>query len=238
MTEVGGHELNNTFCCDREADSPPLSEWLSLWKWQLGEFHFCFSVVTWLQCFLDYIKIQSGLLSEHYIQWHAFCRRYKQTRRLCFQRKPKDNEEAAETEDTGALLDLLSCPHSPWMYDESWSPQAPALRQLAVLAPERLHAAFIYSYFTTLRIVDKGVSAMIFSFLKIWFKPLTVSHLTRPQAFWLNLIKQEDDLFCTELKTAKHIITFTFTYYIQSLTFLWLPQIHDLMYWPPNFMAG
>ncbi|XP_030272338.1 leucine-rich repeat-containing protein 43 isoform X2 [Sparus aurata] len=99
----------------------------------------------------------------------------KQIRRLCLNdfpcgngswRKPKDNEEAAETEDTGALLDLLSCPHSPWMYDESWSPQAPALRQLAVLAPERLHAAFIYSYFTTLRIVDKGVSVIDSGLLK------------------------------------------------------------------------
>lgn len=117
-----------------------------------------------LQCSLDYVKIQSSLLSQHCIQWHAFCRRYQQTQRLCFQRKAKDSTKAAETEDTGALLDLLSCPHSPWMYDESWSPQAPALRQLAVLAPERLHTAFIYSYFTTLRIVDKGVSVMIFSF--------------------------------------------------------------------------
>lgn len=90
-----------------------------------------------------------------------FCGRYQQTRWLCSQRKEKDGTEAAETEDTDALLDLLSCPHSPWTYDESWSPQAPALRQLAVLAPERLHAAFIYNYFTTLRIVDKDVSVMV-----------------------------------------------------------------------------
>ncbi|XP_035514109.1 leucine-rich repeat-containing protein 43-like [Morone saxatilis] len=72
----------------------------------------------------------------------------------------------AETEETDALLDLLSCPHSPWVYDESWSPQAPALRQLAVLAPERLHAGFIYNYFTTLRIVDKGVSVIDNGLLK------------------------------------------------------------------------
>lgn len=78
------------------------------------------------------------------------------------QRKTKDNEEGAETEETDALLDLLSCPHSPWHQDESWSPQAPALRQLAVLTPEPLHSDFIYNYFTTLRIVDKGVSVLIF----------------------------------------------------------------------------
>ncbi|XP_036954192.1 leucine-rich repeat-containing protein 43-like isoform X1 [Acanthopagrus latus] len=99
----------------------------------------------------------------------------KQIRRLCLNdfpcgngswRKEKDGTEAAETEDTDALLDLLSCPHSPWTYDESWSPQAPALRQLAVLAPERLHAAFIYNYFTTLRIVDKDVSVIDSGLLK------------------------------------------------------------------------
>ncbi|XP_054467750.1 leucine-rich repeat-containing protein 43-like [Anoplopoma fimbria] len=90
----------------------------------------------------------------------------KQIRRLCLNdfpcgngtwRKTKDRTEGAETEETDALLDLLSCPHSPWQHDKSWSTQAPALRQLAVLTPERLHTDFIYNYFTSLRIVDKGV---------------------------------------------------------------------------------
>lgn len=43
---------------------------------------------------------------------------------------------------------------------------------MAVLTPERLHADFIYNYFTTLRIVDKDVSVPIFVFqsfvYKIW----------------------------------------------------------------------
>ncbi|KAK5871139.1 hypothetical protein PBY51_004035 [Eleginops maclovinus] len=91
----------------------------------------------------------------------------KQIRRLCLNdfpcgygtwRKSRDSTEEAGTEETDALLDLLTCPHSPWRLDESWSPQASALRQLAVLQPERLHTDFIYSFFTTLRIVDKGVS--------------------------------------------------------------------------------
>ncbi|XP_074495896.1 leucine-rich repeat-containing protein 43-like [Sebastes fasciatus] len=81
-------------------------------------------------------------------------------------RKTKDGAEGAETEETDALLDLLSCPHSPWQHDESWSPQAPALRQLVVLTPERLHTDFIYNYFTTLRIVDKGVSVIDDGLLK------------------------------------------------------------------------
>ncbi|XP_070759923.1 leucine-rich repeat-containing protein 43-like [Enoplosus armatus] len=81
-------------------------------------------------------------------------------------RKTNDSIEEAETEETDALLDLLSCPHSPWRHDESWSPQAPTLRQLAVLRPERLHTDFIYKYFTTLRIVDKGVSVIDDGLLK------------------------------------------------------------------------
>uniref|UniRef100_A0A8D3B4C1 Leucine-rich repeat-containing protein 43 n=1 Tax=Scophthalmus maximus TaxID=52904 RepID=A0A8D3B4C1_SCOMX len=80
--------------------------------------------------------------------------------------KTKDGAEAAGTEDTDALLDLLSCPRSPWWHDLSWSPQAVTLRELSVLSPERLHADFIYNHFTTLRIVDKGVSVIDEGLLK------------------------------------------------------------------------
>ncbi|KAM7391958.1 hypothetical protein PAMP_022604 [Pampus punctatissimus] len=99
----------------------------------------------------------------------------KQIRRLCLNdfpcghgswRKTRDSTEGAETEETDALLDLLSCSHSPWRQDESWSPQAPALRRLAVLTPELLHRDFVYNYFTTLRIVDKDVSVIDDGLLK------------------------------------------------------------------------
>uniref|UniRef100_UPI0037E7506E leucine-rich repeat-containing protein 43-like n=1 Tax=Semicossyphus pulcher TaxID=241346 RepID=UPI0037E7506E len=76
------------------------------------------------------------------------------------------NPKRVETEETDALLDLLSCPHSPWRDDASWSPQASALRQLTVLTPKRLPADFIYNYFTTLRIVDKDVSIIDDGLLK------------------------------------------------------------------------
>ncbi|XP_033947672.1 leucine-rich repeat-containing protein 43-like [Pseudochaenichthys georgianus] len=99
----------------------------------------------------------------------------KQIRRLCLNdfpcgygtwRKSRDSTEEAGTEETDALLDLLTCPHSPWRLDEAWSPQASALRQLAVLQHERLQADFIYNYFTTLRIVDNGVSVIDDGLLK------------------------------------------------------------------------
>ncbi|XP_040012257.1 LOW QUALITY PROTEIN: leucine-rich repeat-containing protein 43-like [Xiphias gladius] len=75
-------------------------------------------------------------------------------------RKTKDSTDGKETKETDALLELLSCPHSPWWLDVSWSPQAPAVRKLAVLSPECLRTDFIYNYFTTLRIMDKGVSVI------------------------------------------------------------------------------
>ncbi|XP_062273837.1 leucine-rich repeat-containing protein 43-like [Scomber scombrus] len=102
----------------------------------------------------------------------------KHIRRLCLNdfpcghgswRKTKDSTDGADTEGTDVLLDLLSCPHSPWRHDddhESWSPQAPALRQLAVVTPESLHSDFVYNYFSTLRIVDKGVSVIDDGLLK------------------------------------------------------------------------
>ncbi|XP_061528413.1 leucine-rich repeat-containing protein 43-like isoform X2 [Phycodurus eques] len=75
-------------------------------------------------------------------------------------RKGSGAEAEAMTEDTDTLLDLLSCPHSPWHHDEPWSPQAAALQRVAVVEPERLDADFVCSYFRKLRIVDKDVSVI------------------------------------------------------------------------------
>ncbi|XP_019741041.1 leucine-rich repeat-containing protein 43 isoform X2 [Hippocampus comes] len=97
----------------------------------------------------------------------------KHIRRLCLDQFPcgkgswrKDgggggSEAEAVTEDTDTLLDLLSCPHSPWHHDEPWSPQAAALQRVAVVQPERLDADFVCSYFRKLRIVDKDLPAEV-----------------------------------------------------------------------------
>ncbi|XP_062418125.1 leucine-rich repeat-containing protein 43-like isoform X2 [Pungitius pungitius] len=115
----------------------------------------------------------------------------KQIQRLCLKdfpvghgtwRRTEGRTEGAETEDTDALLDLLSCPHSPWRHDGSWSPQALALRQLAVLTPEPLHQDLIYNYFTTLRIVDKSVSAIddgLLKFSKLEELVLSDNHISQ-----------------------------------------------------------
>ncbi|XP_051807191.1 leucine-rich repeat-containing protein 43 isoform X2 [Acanthochromis polyacanthus] len=118
----------------------------------------------------------------------------KKIRRLCLNdfpcgygswRKTKDSAAGADSESTHSLLDLLSCHHSPWRYDDSWSPQASALRKLAVLTPQHLHTNFIYSYFTTLRIVDKGVSDVddgLLKFSKLEELVLSANQISEIQA--------------------------------------------------------
>ncbi|XP_019113053.2 leucine-rich repeat-containing protein 43 [Larimichthys crocea] len=116
----------------------------------------------------------------------------KRIRRLCLNDFPcgpvnwtKNCPDRADTEDIDARLDLLRCPHSPWKSDPSWSPQAPALRELAVLTPGHLNDRFIYNYFTTLRIVDKGVSVIdegLLKFSKLEELVLTSNEITEISA--------------------------------------------------------
>ncbi|XP_037536008.1 leucine-rich repeat-containing protein 43-like [Nematolebias whitei] len=80
---------------------------------------------------------------------------------FCCQRGTKDSTEEPETESIDALVDMLDCPRSPWKHeDESWSPQASALRLLAIIKPQQLNSNFIHSYFTTLHIRGKNVSVI------------------------------------------------------------------------------
>ncbi|XP_014894488.1 leucine-rich repeat-containing protein 43 isoform X1 [Poecilia latipinna] len=91
----------------------------------------------------------------------------KKIRRLCLTdfpcglgpwRQTKNGPDEARTESPDVLLDLLRYPRSPWMYNDTWSPQASDLRELAVREPKRLSKDFILNYFTTIRITGKNVS--------------------------------------------------------------------------------
>ncbi|XP_027888826.1 leucine-rich repeat-containing protein 43 [Xiphophorus couchianus] len=81
-------------------------------------------------------------------------------------RRAKNGPDEAETESPDVLLDLLRYPRSPWMYSETWSPQASELRELAVKEPKRLSKNFILNYFTTIRITGKNVSSIDKGLLK------------------------------------------------------------------------
>ncbi|XP_054904723.1 leucine-rich repeat-containing protein 43-like [Poeciliopsis prolifica] len=99
----------------------------------------------------------------------------KKIRRLCLTdfpcgngpwRRTKNGPDEAETESPDVLLDLLRYPRSPWMYSDSWSPQAAELRELAVTEPKRLRRDFILRYFKTIRITGKNVSCIDEGLLK------------------------------------------------------------------------
>ncbi|XP_043966978.1 leucine-rich repeat-containing protein 43-like [Gambusia affinis] len=81
-------------------------------------------------------------------------------------RRTKNGPDEAETEPPDVLLDLLRYPSSPWMYNETWSPQASELRELAVKEPKRLSKNFILSYLKTIRITGKNVSCIDKGLLK------------------------------------------------------------------------
>lgn len=57
------------------------------------------------------------------------------------------------------LLGLVRSPQSPWALPEDSSAEDRFLRQLAVQNPLMLKDTFLYSYFRSLRVVDKQVSA-------------------------------------------------------------------------------
>ncbi|XP_053555741.1 leucine-rich repeat-containing protein 43 [Bombina bombina] len=62
-----------------------------------------------------------------------------------------------EVENVDTLNDLLTCPFSPWGLDDSFSPDAPYLKQLAIKDPTIISEKLIYSSFKSLRLVNKHV---------------------------------------------------------------------------------
>lgn len=62
-------------------------------------------------------------------------------------------------ESVEALLDLVRSPHSPWALLEGSSAEDRFLKELAIQNPLVLKDTFFYSYFRSLRVVDKQVRA-------------------------------------------------------------------------------
>uniref|UniRef100_A0A8C3EWR0 Uncharacterized protein n=1 Tax=Corvus moneduloides TaxID=1196302 RepID=A0A8C3EWR0_CORMO len=58
------------------------------------------------------------------------------------------------------LLELLRDQHSPWALPHDCSPQDRLLREVSVLAPELLRSSRVFQVVKSLRILDKGVSAV------------------------------------------------------------------------------
>ncbi|CAH2295829.1 leucine-rich repeat-containing 43 isoform X1 [Pelobates cultripes] len=63
-----------------------------------------------------------------------------------------------QRESLDDLNDLVTCDCSPWKLEDGCSPEIHHLRLLAIKCPENITDQFVYSYFTSLRVVDKEVS--------------------------------------------------------------------------------
>ncbi|XP_058547315.1 leucine-rich repeat-containing protein 43 isoform X2 [Neofelis nebulosa] len=80
---------------------------------------------------------------------------------------PRDEEAVSPGEETvEALLGLVRSPHSPWALLEGSSAEDRFLRELAIQNPLMLKDTFFYSYFRSLRVVDKQVSLVDKDLLK------------------------------------------------------------------------
>ncbi|KAJ8779291.1 hypothetical protein J1605_012753 [Eschrichtius robustus] len=71
---------------------------------------------------------------------------------------PREEDAVGPGEETvDALLGLVCSPHSPWALLEGSSAEDRFLRELAVQNPLMLKDSFFYTYFRSLRVVDKQV---------------------------------------------------------------------------------
>ncbi|GAB1290162.1 Leucine-rich repeat-containing protein 43 [Apodemus speciosus] len=84
---------------------------------------------------------------------------------------PKEEETVVPEEETvEALLGLVRSNHSPWAMLKDSSTEDRFLRELAIRNPLMIKDTFFYSYFRSLRVVDKGVTLVdedLLKFLKL-----------------------------------------------------------------------
>ncbi|CAK7314080.1 Leucine-rich repeat-containing protein 43 [Vulpes lagopus] len=84
---------------------------------------------------------------------------------------PRDEEVVSPGEESvEALMDLVRSPHSPWALLEGSSAEDRFLKELAIQNPLVLKDTFFYSYFRSLRVVDKQVNLVdkgLLKFLKL-----------------------------------------------------------------------
>ncbi|XP_032327198.1 leucine-rich repeat-containing protein 43 isoform X2 [Camelus ferus] len=90
-----------------------------------------------------------------------------QTSRAWRELVPREEEAVSPGEETVEdLLGLVRSPHSPWALPEASSAEDCFLRELAIQNPLVLKDSFFYTYFKSLRVVDKQVSLVDKDLLK------------------------------------------------------------------------
>ena len=83
-----------------------------------------------------------------------------QTSRVWRELIPREEKSLSPGEETVEdLLGLVHSAHSPWALVEGSSAEDLFLKELAIQNPLMLKDSFFYTYFRSLRVVDKDVSA-------------------------------------------------------------------------------
>ncbi|XP_062038822.1 leucine-rich repeat-containing protein 43 [Lepus europaeus] len=119
-------------------------------------------------------------------------------------REPDPREE----ETVEALLDLVRSPHSPWALPSGSSTEDQFLRELAIQDPLLLKDSFFYSYFRTLRVVDKEVSLVdkdLLKFLKLEELILSANHIKEVDAANLPRTLKVLELYGNELASMESL---------------------------------
>ncbi|XP_060763099.1 leucine-rich repeat-containing protein 43-like [Neoarius graeffei] len=149
-----------------------------------------------------------------------------------------DESAGAQFEESDNLHDLLQSPLSPWHKEASWSPQALVLRELAVKAPEKCNADFIYSFLRTLRIVDKGVSVIdegLLMFTCLEELILTVNNITEVPLNNLPKTLKVLELYGNQISSLKSLSTELPPHLLHlGLGNNWLGSPEDLQYFTAN----
>ncbi|XP_051693735.1 leucine-rich repeat-containing protein 43 isoform X2 [Oryctolagus cuniculus] len=113
-----------------------------------------------------------------------------------------------EEETVEALLDLVRSPHSPWALPSGSSTEDQFLRELAIQDPLQLKDSFFYSYFRTLRVVDKEVSLVdkdLLKFLKLEELILSANHIKEVDAANLPRTLKVLELYGNELASMESL---------------------------------
>ncbi|KFO23539.1 Leucine-rich repeat-containing protein 43 [Fukomys damarensis] len=111
-----------------------------------------------------------------------------------------------EEEPVEALLGLVRSPQSPWALPEDSSAEDQFLRELAIQSPLMIRDTFFYSYFRSLRVVDKQVSQVdrdLLKFLKLEELVLSANRIKEVDAANLPPTLKVLELYGNELGSAE-----------------------------------
>ncbi|XP_039627849.1 leucine-rich repeat-containing protein 43-like isoform X1 [Polypterus senegalus] len=103
--------------------------------------------------------------------------------------KKKSNPDWEEKDEKellpNTLTELLRTAQSPWHHKDDWSLEERQLKELAVHSPEAIEDSFVFSYFRSLRFVDKGVTIVdegLLKFCKLEELTLSVNYISEVNA--------------------------------------------------------